>query len=567
MTHKFDLVIVGAGLAGLRAALENAENYHIAVISKIYPTRSHSGAAQGGIAAPIANTSDDSIEQHIFDTIKGGDYLGDQSAIEIMINDAPETIYELEHMGVPFSRLPDGRIAQRPFGGHTHPRACYAADLTGHVILHTLYEQCLKHKVQFFPEFFVTSLIIEDNICRGLTALECRSGEVHTFHSKALMLATGGGARAFSITATAHATTGDGFALALRAGLPIQDMEFLQFHPTGLYPTGILVTEGARGEGGYLINKDGERFMGKYAPKMMELAPRDMTARAIQTEINEGRGIAGKDFVHLDLRHLGKEKILDKLPQIHDLVLKIGGVDCIKDPIPIRPTAHYTMGGIPTNIDGYVLRDKDNHILTGLFAAGECACVSIHGANRLGCNSLLEAVAMGRRTGKGIAKFLKEAEFALLPTEAESKAKAELEALLAQDGKESLAELRNQMQTSLMQNCGIFRTEASLTQQLQIIKELQNRFKNIKLQDKSKNFNTEVVDALEFSYILDFTEAMVAGALARQESRGAHARTDYPSRDDQNWLKHTLAFKTPEGIRLEYKPVNITRFQPMERKY
>ncbi|MCL5037398.1 MAG: succinate dehydrogenase flavoprotein subunit [Chloroflexi bacterium] len=565
--HFYDVVIVGSGLAGQRAALEVAPFARTAVISKVYPTRSHSGAAQGGIAAALGNVDEDTWQQHHFDTVKGSDYLADQDAAEIMVRDAAQVVIELEHMGTPFSRLPDGRIAQRNFGGHKYKRACYSADLTGHVMLHTLYEQCLKYGTKFYNEFFVTRLFMKEGRCIGLSAVNLADGKLHSFFAKAVLIATGGGGRAFSITATAHATTGDGFALAYRAGIPLEDMEFMQFHPTGLYKLGILVTEGARGEGGYLINGKGERFMEKYAPGMMELAPRDITSRSEQTEINEGRGIDGKDYIYLDLRHLGKEKILERLPQIHDLVFKSLGVDCIKEPIPIQPTAHYTMGGIPANLDGQVTIDSENTIVPGLFSAGETSCISVHGANRLGCNSLLDAVCFGRRAGKAMAKYITGASMPDIDEEQIKVSVKELDEFKSRKGEEKVASLREQLQKGMMVRCGIFRDSEKLSAQLADIRKLRGRFQNIGLEDSTSNYNFELMEALECSWLFDFSEAMVLGALKREESRGAHSRTDFPKRDDEKFLKHTLIYKTDGEPRVEYKPVVITAFQPQERKY
>jgi succinate dehydrogenase / fumarate reductase flavoprotein subunit len=582
MVHKHDVLIVGAGLAGLRAAVELAGTADIAVISKVFPTRSHSGAAQGGIAAALGNEEEDHVEWHTFDTVKGSDYLGDQDAIEMMISDAPEVIIELEHMGVPFSRTKEGRIAQRQFGGHTKPivgpdgkekrvaiqRACYAADRTGHVILHTLYEQCVRKSVNFYSEYYVTSLIVKDNVCCGLVAYDIRTGEMHTFHAKAVMFGTGGYGRAFKITSNAYANTGDGVAIAYKAGIPLEDMEFVQFHPTGLWKLGILVTEGARGEGGYLKNKAGERFMQRYAPTVMELAPRDMVTRSITTEILEGRGIDGKDYVHLDLTHIGEATLKERLPEIIGFAKTYVGVDPVKAPIPIQPTAHYSMGGIPTTLYGEVVMDEKGKILTGFYAAGECACVSVHGANRLGTNSLLDAVVHGRRTGKQITKFLRNAEFAALPEEADKDDKARSAELFAsKDFKESYHHIKDTLRENMMAKAGVFRNEKDLTEMRQIIHELRARYKNVGLRDKSKNFNTELMEVLELGHLLEFSEIIVEGALARKECRGAHWRTDFEKRDDANWMKHTFAFSTDKGIELKYKPVTVTKYQPMERKY
>lgn len=568
MIHSHDVIIVGAGLAGLRAAIETSKWANTAIISKVFPTRSHSGAAQGGIAASLGNNSDDSWEIHMFDTVKGSDYLGDQDAIEMMVREAPDLIYALEHMGCPFSRNDNGTIAQRPFGGHSRPRACYGADASGHYILHTLWEQCVKNQITTYAEFYVLDLIIQDNICRGVVAWDLINGGLHIFRSKAVLFASGGYGRAFKITSNAHANTGDGLSIVYHNGIPLEDMEFVQFHPTGLYQQGILVTEGARGEGGYLINDLGERFLVNYTPKQMELGPRDMISRAIQTEINEGRGINGKDYVYLDLRHLGKEKIRERLPQIHELAKKFVGVDAIEAPIPIQPTAHYSMGGIPTNNDGEVLADGLAQPLVGFYAAGECACVSVHGANRLGCNSLLDAALHGRRTGKTISRFIREgADFSPLPKEPSAHAEEIIKRTLDSAGKEEVADIRNELQISMMQNCGLFRDETGLKKQLETIKRLQEQFQHISIDDKGEIFNTDLIEAVELSHLLDFSEIIVVGAIAREESRGSHFRTGFPKRDDQNWLKHTLAFKTPSGPRLAYKPVVLTRFQPEERKY
>lgn len=574
--HRHDVVIVGAGLAGLFAGLYTSREFDTAVISKVYPIRSHSGAAQGGCAAALGNMMEDHWEWHMYDTVRGSDYLGDQDAQEILCREAPLVIYECEHLGVPFSRTPEGKISQRPFGGHfsnfgkgPQKRACHAADRTGHVQLHTLYETCVKQDVRFYSEFFTLELLFAQNgACRGIVAWDLRRGGLHLFHAKAVLLATGGYARAWKVTSNSHANTGDGLSLVLRAGLPLEDMEFVQFHPTGLYPSGILVTEGARGEGGYLFNDKGERFMERYAPEKMELAPRDVVSRSIQTEIDEGRGIGGQNFVYLDVRHLGEAKIVEALPQIHELALKFTGVDCIKEPIPILPTAHYSMGGIPTDTETHVLKNASGEIVEGLFAAGECACVSTHGANRLGTNSTLECCVFGRRAGISILRYLKgDPCFPDLPADAAEPARERVVKLLEGKGTESASEIRQTLQSTMTEKMGIFRREQSMRECLAVVKELQERYGKVGIQDRGRVFNTELMEAIELGSMLDFVEPIVVGALARKESRGAHFRKDYPKRDDVNWLKHTLAWKEGDTVRLDYKPVVITRFQPEERKY
>jgi succinate dehydrogenase / fumarate reductase flavoprotein subunit len=565
--RKHDVVIVGGGLAGLRAAIETSREVDTAIISKIHPLRSHTGAAQGGIAAALANETPDSIEEHAFDTVKGADYLCDQDAMEVLINEAPENIYELEHMGVAFSRTPEGKIAQRPFGGHSKPRACYAADWTGHTLLHTLYEQSLRQKITYYDEWFALSLALVDGTCAGVTAYDMKSGSVEAFSAKSVIFTTGGYGRAFKITSNAAANTGDGLGIFLDAGLPLEDMEFVQFHPTGLYQQGILVTEGARGEGGCLLNDKGERFMEKYAAEKMELAPRDVISRAMQTEVDEGRGIGGSDYLHLDLRHLGRERILEKLPQIHALALDFVGVDAIEEPVPIQPTAHYSMGGLPTTIDGAVIKDANNTPVKGLFAAGECACVSVHGANRLGTNSLLDAVVYGKRAGISAREHAKESQFADFPQDHLKVVDRGTYHLLSADGKESAPKLLEDLQNAMTQLCGIYRNKEDLELCIERIKELQERFRNIGIRDKGRVFNTELIDTIQTKNVLEFSEVMAVGALARQESRGAHYRTDYPKRDDKKWLKHTMAIRENGKIKLDYKPVVITKWEPKERKY
>ncbi len=569
MFHRLDAVIVGAGLAGLRAALEIARSgARVGVVTKVYPTRSHSGGAQGGIAAALANGAEDSVDSHVFDTIKGSDYLGDQDVIQFFCQEAVASIYELEHMGVPFSRTADGRIAQRPFGGHTAPRACYAADITGHVLLHTLYEQCLKHDVLFFNEFQVFSLLVEDNVCRGLTAWDIRSGGLHLFHAKAVLLATGGYGRAWKITSNAHANTGDGVALVLENGLPLEDMEFVQYHPTGLYRHGILLSEAARGEGGYLINHDGERFMKRYTPSKMELGPRDIVSRSEQQEINEGRGINGKDYVYLDLRHLGREKILSRLPQIYDLALNYLKVDAITSPVPIQPTAHYSMGGIAANIRGEVIADAAGTVVRGLYTAGEAACLSLHGANRLGTNSLQDAVTFGRVAGRNMARHVAESGHEALPSEPLAAARAKIDALTRGDGKERHAVLREELQENMTNYLGVFRAEADMMRVLGVIQGLQERYRNVRIDDTGAPYNLDLIEAVEVGNLLSFAEVVVASAILRKESRGAHYRTDFPQRDDANWLKHTLAWRRDGKIVFDFKPVFLyPQYQPQERKY
>jgi succinate dehydrogenase / fumarate reductase, flavoprotein subunit len=569
--HKIDAVVVGAGLAGMRAALEIAKNGHqVAILSKVYPTRSHSGAAQGGIAAALANTTEDSPELHMFDSVKGSDYLADQDVIELFVHEAIKSVYDLEHMGVPFSRTEDGRINQRPFGGHSAPRACFSADVTGHVLLHTLYEQCVKHNVHFYSEFQVFSLLIENDISRGVVAWDVRNGGLHIFHAKAVMLATGGYGRAFKITSNAHANTGDALGLILECGLPLEDMEFVQFHPTGLYKHGILLSEAARGEGAYITNNQGERFMKNYAPTKMELAPRDLVSRSEQTEINEGRGIDGKDYVYLDLRHIGKERIMERLPQVYLLALNYLNVDAITRPVPIQPTAHYSMGGIPANIHTEVIKDAKGTVVKGLYSAGEAACHSLHGANRLGTNSLQDAVTFGRIGGAYMSEFVKANGYENLPANPLEKAQAKISALMDGKGKERYSPIREELQASMSKYAGVFRCEEDMLKLKKIVKELQERFKEVTIDDKGMAYNLDLQEAFELGNLLNFSETIVEGALARKESRGAHYRNDYPTRDDQNWLKHTLAWKTAEGVKLDHSKdvvIFMDRYPPQERKY
>lgn len=593
ITH--DVIIVGAGLAGSWAAMvASREGVDVGVLSKVHPLRSHSGAAQGGIAAALGNVRPvpgdkealeqvppdaepvDSIDLHMFDTIKGSDWLGDQDAIEIMVNDAIDIVYEYEHLGCVFSRTEDGRIGQRRFGGHSAPRANYAADWTGHVLLHTIYEQARRHGVKYYSEWYALELIIEDGICRGLVAMDILSGELYTMRAKAVMFATGGYGRAYKITSNATANTGDGVAIAYNAGVPLMDMEFVQFHPTGVYKHGILMSEACRGEGGYLTNKDGERFMERYAPDKMELAPRDLVSRSEQTEIDEGRGI-GDDGqgVYLDLRHLGAERIKQRLPQVREIAMSFLGVDIIDEPAPIQPTAHYSMGGIPTNVDGQVLADANGGLITGFYAAGECASVSVHGANRLGTNSLLDASVFGRRAGYEIARFIKGgAQQYPITGDPASAQRKRIQRLMHDDGlngrRENVAAIAEELKWNMTNNCGIYRDGERLQLGLETVLELQERFQNARIMDKSPRFNTDVLAALEAEHLLSFSEVIVAGALVRTESRGAHSRIDFKTRNDGEWLKHTMAHKGQDGRPvLSYKSVNIDydRYPPQERKY
>jgi succinate dehydrogenase / fumarate reductase flavoprotein subunit len=574
MEHQYDILIIGAGLAGLRAAIEIGEDADVAVISKVFATRSHSGAAQGGIGAALGNEEDDNWQWHMFDTVKGSDYLGDQDAIETMVKDAPRTIYELEHLGVPFNRTGEGKIAQRAFGGHTSDfgkapvkRACFAADRTGRVILDTLWEQCLQRGTQFYDEFEVLSLIIDDGRCCGAIAYELATGKLHTFYSKAVLLATGGAGKIFKTTSNAFASTGDGMALAYRAGAPLEDMEFVQFHPTGIYKLGILISEAARGEGGVLRNSDGQRFMEHYAPVIKDLAPRDMVSRCILQEVRAGRGIDGKDYVHLDMTHLGKDVLNSKLAEITGFAYTYAGVDATREPIPVQPTCHYMMGGIACDVDGQVILDGNGTPFTGLFAAGECACVSVHGANRLGCNSLLDTLVFGRRSGKRIRRFVQSVE-RVKPAADFAKAAADrISGLMTAGGKERIGDIMAHMQEVMMDRVSVFREKSGLSEALEKIRGLKQRYTQISLQDKGSCFNRELLDAVELGHMLDLAEVMAMGALYRKESRGAHFREDFPDRNDERFLVHTLVRRTDDGPQIFEKPVTITRFQPKERKY
>ncbi len=563
LTH--DLVIVGAGIAGLRAAIAAAETsskLDIAVISKLHPIRSHSVCAQGGTGAVMREG--DSEELHAWDTVKGSDYLADQDAVEFFVKHAPKEIITLEHWGCPWSRTDDGKINQRPFGGHSFPRACFAADMTGLHEMHTLHGKATTYSnIKFYDEWFVTSLIVEDNLAVGLTAIEMKTGEMCAFRAKSILIATGGHERIYEFTTFSHTTTGDGMAMAYRAGVPLMDMEFVQFHPTGLVPSGVLITEGARGEGGYLINAEGERFMKRYAAEKMELAPRDVISRAEQTEILEGRGLEGPygSYIALDLRHLGEEKISERLPLIRDVAIKLGGVDPVKEPIPIRPAAHYSMGGIRANM-------KTETPISGLYAAGECSCVSVHGANRLGTNSTADCLVFGAVAGAEAAKHAQSHSIHEIPQEKIlAEEKRIFDQILGSEGDERVPLIRDEMRRVMNGKVWIFRNGDQLDSALKEIRDLKRRFNNIKVEDKSKPFNTGFTSALQLDFMLDLTEVTVAGALARTESRGAHSRRDYPKRDDENWLKHTLAYYTREGLRLEYAPVTIKKWQPAARTY
>ncbi|MFG2350541.1 succinate dehydrogenase flavoprotein subunit [Streptomyces phaeochromogenes] len=582
--HKYDTVIVGAGGAGMRAAIEATKRSRTAVLTKLYPTRSHTGAAQGGMAAALANVEEDNWEWHTFDTVKGGDYLVDQDAAEILAKEAIDAVLDLEKMGLPFNRTPDGTIDQRRFGGHSRNhgeapvrRSCYAADRTGHMILQTLYQNCVKEGVEFFNEFYVLDqLIVEvDGVkhSAGVVAYELATGEIHVFQAKAVIYASGGTGKFFKVTSNAHTLTGDGQAAVYRRGLPLEDMEFFQFHPTGIWRMGILLTEGARGEGGILRNKDGERFMEKYAPVMKDLASRDVVSRSIYTEIREGRGCGPEaDHVYLDLTHLPPEQLDAKLPDITEFARTYLGIEPYTDPIPIQPTAHYAMGGIPTNVEGEVLSDNTT-VVPGLYAAGEVACVSVHGANRLGTNSLLDINVFGRRSGIAAAEYSsKVAAHVELPEDPASLVVAQIERLRSSTGNERVADIRRELQETMDANVMVFRTEQTIKTAVEKLAELRERYKNVSIQDKGKRFNTDLLEAVELGNLLDLAEVMAVSALARKESRGGHYREDYPNRDDVNFMRHTMAYREvgddgTESIRLDYKPVVQTRYQPMERKY
>ena len=594
--HQFDVVVVGAGGAGLMSALYASKTANTAVLSKLYPTRSHTGTAQGGVGAALANEEEDHPEWHTFDSVKGSDYLGDQDAIEFMCFEAVQAVYELEHYGLPFSRTPEGKIAQRPFGGHTNNvtgkpvrRACYAADRTGHMILQTLYQQCIKNNVKFFDEFQVVDLLVVNGAAAGVVAIELLTGELHVFHAKAVIFATGGHGRVWDITSNAYAYTGDGIAITMRRGVPMEDMEFFQFHPTGIYKLGILITEGVRGEGGVLLNGQGERFMERYAPKVKDLASRDVISRAMYLEMQAGRGINGQRYMYLDVRPetvnkyaaldgrkntdgtpytVTGEQILARLPDIVDFARTYLGVDPVTQPMPVQPTAHYTMGGIPTNKYAEVVIDQQNTVMPGLYAAGEVACVSVHGANRLGTNSLLDLIVFGKFAGLRAAEYANGTSFQPLPDDPTDYARAQFDAIRQAQGDENILKVASSMKTTMTDYVGMFRTGEGMQQALATIRELRERHTRIKLNDQGKIFNTEMINIWELGNLLHIAEMVTVCALARTESRGGHARDDYPKRDDANWLKHSLAWIEADGsIRLDFKPVVITKYQPKERVY
>ncbi|MFC2158981.1 succinate dehydrogenase flavoprotein subunit [Acidobacteriota bacterium] len=574
MDFQHDVLIIGSGLAGLRAAVELGGSADIAVVSKVMPTRSHSGAAQGGITAALGNEEEDKWEWHMYDTVKGSDYLGDQDAIEILTQDAPRAILELEHMGVPFSRREDGKIAQRPFGGHTRDfgkapvkRACFASDRTGRVILDTLFEQCVKTEVRFYSEFYLMDLFFRENRCCGAVLMDLATGELHQVKAKAVLLATGGSGKIFKTTSNCFANTGDGLSISYRRGIPLQDMEFVQFHPTGIRGFGILISEAARGEGGILRNGQGERFMERYAPTIKDLAPRDIVSRSIMQEVREGRGIDGEDYVHLDLTQLDEETINEKLWEITSFARIYAGVDPVSEYIPVQPTCHYMMGGIPTDNNCQVLWNGQEEPVLGLYAAGESSCVSVHGANRLGTNSLLDLVVFGRRAGQRIKEWLKESgDVGEIEGETDS-VRERIQALLDSPGREIIPQIRSKMQEVMMENCSVFRDEKGLQKVVSVLAELRERYAHVSVKSKNLNYNYELMEALECGHLLDIADVVARSALNRKESRGAHSREDYPGRDDGKYLFHTLIFKDGGDVRMEKRPVRITRYEPKPRKY
>ena len=549
----------------------------LAVITKLYPTRSHTGAAQGGMSAALANVEEDNWNWHAFDTVKGSDYLADQPAVDILCKEAIDSVVELEHWGLPFSRLENGKIAQRRFGGHTVKegeapafRACYAADRTGHMILQTLYQKCVSMGVTFFDEFQVLDIKIDDGVCKGVIAYEIATGDIHIFEARAVTFATGGFGKIYKVSSNAHSLTGDGPGILYQKGIPLEDMEFYQFHPTGIYRLGILLSEAARGEGGILRNKDGERFMERYAPSIKDLAPRDMVSRAIATEISEGNGAGpNNDFVYLDLTHLGAETIKQKLPDITDFVRTYVKIEPINEPIPVQPTAHYAMGGIPTDVNARVLSDATGTVLPGVYSAGESACVSVHGANRLGTNSLLDIVVFGKRAGQSMVDYVSSTKPMPLSDNAAEDLTNKIENLMEKDHslEFSVPRIREELQDTMEENAKIFRSEESLEKQTKILSDLRDRYQNVTISDKGKVFNTELLEAIELEYLLDMSDTTVASALHRKESRGAHSRVDHVERDDKNWLKHSFAFKNGDSVKLEYKDVELGNYEPKERKY
>jgi succinate dehydrogenase / fumarate reductase flavoprotein subunit len=576
--HEYDVVIVGAGGAGMRAAIETAPNVKTAVISKLYPTRSHTGAAQGGMAAALANVEEDSWEWHTFDTVKGGDYLVDQDAAEILAREAIDAVLDLENMGLPFNRTPDGKIDQRRFGGHTRDhgkapvrRSCYAADRTGHMILQTLFQNCVKLGVEFYNEFYVLDLLLTDvkgkSTAAGVVAYELSTGDIHVFNAKSVIFATGGFGKMYKTTSNAHTLTGDGVGIAWRKGIPLEDMEFFQFHPTGLAGLGILLTEGARGEGAILRNASGERFMERYAPTIKDLAPRDIISRCMVQEVAEGRGAGpNKDYVLLDCTHLGAEVLETKLPDITEFARTYLGVDPVVEPVPVMPTAHYAMGGIPTTVNAEVLLDNTT-VIPGLYAAGECACVSVHGSNRLGTNSLLDINVFGKRAGKNAAAYAKKAKLPALPKAAEQFVVDLIDSARTANGKESVAAIRKELQVEMDRNAQVFRTEKSLGHAQKVIHDLRVRYAKIGIHDRGQRFNTDLLEAVELGFLLDLAEVVVVSARNRKESRGGHMRDDFPDRDDKGYMQHTMAYKKGDDIALGWKPVVITKYPPMERKY
>jgi succinate dehydrogenase / fumarate reductase, flavoprotein subunit len=573
--HTYDAVIVGAGGAGLRAALEASKSVKTAVVSKLYPTRSHTGAAQGGMCAALANVEEDSWEWHAFDTVKGGDFLADQDAVDIMCKEAVDAVLDLERMGLPFNRTPDGKIDQRRFGGHTKnhgeapvKRACYAADRTGHMILQTLFQQCNKQGVEFYNEFFVLDLILQDGVCCGIIAYEIASGEIHVFHAKSVLFATGGFGKMFKITSNAHTLTGDGPGVVYRRGLPLEDMEFFQFHPTGLYGLGILLSEAARGEGGILRNGDGERFMERYAPTIKDLAPRDMVSRAEFFEIKEGRGAGPKqDYILLDLTHVDPQVVETKLPDITEFARTYLDVDPLKEGVPITPTAHYAMGGIPTNTDAAVMRDNKGTPVPGFYAAGECACVSVHGANRLGTNSLLDIVVFGKRGGINMAEYARANKLQPIPDDVHKDVEGWLNGMMEGGGEGSSAAIRLELQDEMWDKASVVRTEESLSSCLETLGHLQKRYEKVKVRDRSKVFNTELIEHIELGFLLDMSEALAISARARTESRGGHYREDHQMREDEHWMKHTFIKNVGGETFLGYRDVTLGRYEPVERKY